>query len=158
MGGRNAFRRKTLGRASVNLWLPLLLVVFALCPLNAAFAQPKPERKSKAAKPTQTAPTTTTPPDQKAAGEEESAKAEDKPFKGMKYRLIGPFRGGRSLTAAGIPGDPTTYYFGSTGGGVGEYTNRALTWAPGLSKKGSRGDGSPAAAQTQRQNIQRHPG
>ena len=31
---------------------------------------------------------------------------------------IGPFRGGRSLTAAGIPGDPTTYYFGATGGGV----------------------------------------
>lgn len=42
----------------------------------------------------------------------------DPQFKGMKYRLIGPFRGGRSLTAAGIPGDPNTYYFGSTGGGV----------------------------------------
>src|SRR6266478_537456 len=39
-------------------------------------------------------------------------------FKGMKYRAIGPFRGGRSLTAAGIPGDPTIYYFGSTGGGA----------------------------------------
>src|SRR5260370_42302509 len=127
MGGRNAFRRKTLGRASVNLWLPLLLVVFALCPLNAAFAQTKPERQSKAAKPTQTAPTTTTPPDQKAAGEDESAKPEDKLFKGMKYRLIGPFRGGRSLTAAGIPGDPTTYYFGSAGGGVWKSPDDAMT-------------------------------
>ena len=37
---------------------------------------------------------------------EEPKKPEDKLFKGMKYRLIGPFRGGRSLTAAGIPGDP----------------------------------------------------
>jgi len=33
---------------------------------------------------------------------------QDPLFQGMKYRLIGPFRGGRSLTAAGIPGDPTT--------------------------------------------------
>src|SRR5216684_4149680 len=42
---------------------------------------------------------------------------EDPLFKGMKYRAIGPFRGGRSLTASGIAGDPTTYYFGATGGG-----------------------------------------
>src|ERR1700704_5644213 len=49
---------------------------------------------------------------------EKEEKNEDPLFKGMKYRSIGPFRGGRSLTAAGIPGDPTTYYFGSTGGGV----------------------------------------
>ena len=47
-----------------------------------------------------------------------SSKSEDTLFKGMKYRVIGPFRGGRSLTASGIPGDPTTYYFGATGGGL----------------------------------------
>ena len=47
---------------------------------------------------------------------------------GMQYRSIGPFRGGRSLTAAGVPGDPTTYYFGSTGGGVWKSTDGAITW------------------------------
>ena len=31
---------------------------------------------------------------------------DDPQFKGMQYRLIGPFRGGRSLTASGVPGDP----------------------------------------------------
>ena len=31
----------------------------------------------------------------------------------MQYRAFGPFRGGWSLTASGLPGDPTTYYFGS---------------------------------------------
>src|SRR5438270_13756359 len=36
----------------------------------------------------------------------EPAANEDPNFKGMKYRLVGPYRGGRSLTAAGIPGDP----------------------------------------------------
>ena len=48
-------------------------------------------------------------------------------FKGMKYRAIGPFRGGRSLTASGIPGDPTTYYFGATGGGVWKSTDGATS-------------------------------
>ena len=35
----------------------------------------------------------------------------------MKWRNIGPFRGGRSLTAVGSPNDPLTYYFGSVGDG-----------------------------------------
>ena len=55
----------------------------------------------------------------------------------MKYRLIGPFRGGRSLTAAGIPGDPTTYYFGATGGGVWKSTDGAMTWSPVFDKEGT---------------------
>ena len=56
------------------------------------------------------------------------AENEDPQFKGMKYRLVGPFRGGRSLTAAGVAGDPTTYYFGATGGGVWKSTDGAMTW------------------------------
>ena len=74
--------------------------------LGTVVAQTKPERQSKAAKPTQSS---TASPDASAkepSAEKESERPEDKPFKGMKYRLIGPFRGGRSLTAAGIPGDP----------------------------------------------------
>ncbi len=62
-------------------------------------------------------------------------------FKGMKYRAIGPFRGGRSLTASGIPGDPTTYYFGATGGGVWKSTDGANTWSPVFD--GDK-DGSPS--------------
>ena len=71
---------------------------------------------------------------------------EDKAFKGMKYRLIGPFRGGRSLTAAGIPGDPTTYYFGATGGGVWKSTDGAMTWSPVFDKEGTSAIGSIAVA------------
>lgn len=47
---------------------------------------------------------------------------------GMQYRLIGPFRGGRSLTASGVPGDPNTWYFGSVGGGIWKSTDGATTW------------------------------
>jgi len=36
----------------------------------------------------------------------------------IEYRLVGPFRGGRSGTVTGVSGDPNLYYFGSTGGGV----------------------------------------
>src|SRR5438876_9308361 len=54
-------------------------------------------------------------------------KNEDPTFKGMKYRPTGPFRGGRSLTASGIPGDATTFYIGATGGGVWKSTDVALT-------------------------------
>ena len=76
----------------------------------------------------------------------EAAKPEEKAFKGMKYRLIGPFRGGRSLTAAGIPGDPTTYYFGATGGGVWKSTDGAMTWSPVFDHEGTASIGSLAVA------------
>ena len=67
-----------------------------------------------------------TPADLKPA----DSKPEDPLFKGMKYRVIGPFRGGRSLTASGIAGDPNTYYFGSTGGGVWKSTDQGASWTP----------------------------
>jgi len=121
---------------------------------GAAFAQTKPERQSKAAKPSQTTPSTTAASaDQKSASENESDKPEDKLFKGMKYRLIGPFRGGRSLTAAGIPGDPTTYYFGATGGGVWKSIDGAMTWSPVFDKEGSGSIGSLAVANSDHNTI-----
>ena len=67
-------------------------------------------------------------------------------FKGMRYRLIGPFRGGRSLTVAGLPGDPTTYYFGGVGGGVWKSTDGANTWNPIFDKEGTSAIGSLAVA------------
>src|ERR1700719_5308718 len=77
---------------------------------------------------------------------EKEEKNEDPLFKGMKYRSIGPFRGGRSLTAAGIPGDPTTYYFGATGGGVWKSTDGAMTWSSVFDKEGTSAIGSVAVA------------
>src|ERR1700690_1097776 len=49
---------------------------------------------------------------------------------GMKWRQIGPFRGGRVLAVSGVPGDPTTWYFGAVAGGVWKSTNAAATWQP----------------------------
>ena len=39
-------------------------------------------------------------------------------YAGLRWRCIGPFRGGRALAAAGVPGEPETFYFGAVGGGV----------------------------------------
>src|SRR5205085_5758719 len=51
-------------------------------------------------------------------------------YSGMKWRVVGPFRGGRVLAVAGIPGDPSTYYFGGVGGGVFKSTNGGISWTP----------------------------
>ena len=50
-------------------------------------------------------------------------------FKPLKWRSIGPFRGGRSNTASGVIGDMTTYYMGTTGGGLWKTTDMGLTWS-----------------------------
>ncbi len=47
----------------------------------------------------------------------------------MRWRCIGPFRGGRVLSVAGVPGEPDHFYFGSVGGGVWESHNSGRTWA-----------------------------
>ncbi|HEY7515011.1 MAG TPA: glycosyl hydrolase [Vicinamibacteria bacterium] len=57
-----------------------------------------------------------------------AAEKPPEPFKGMQYRLVGPWRGGRSLTAVGTTGDVNTYYAGYTGGGVWKTTNGGGSW------------------------------
>jgi len=49
-------------------------------------------------------------------------------FKPLKYRNIGPFRGGRSVTAVGVIGDPLTYYMGTTGGGLWKTSDAGQRW------------------------------
>ncbi|MEJ1221619.1 VPS10 domain-containing protein [Sediminicola sp. 1XM1-17] len=49
-------------------------------------------------------------------------------FSPLKYRNIGPFRGGRSVTATGVVGDPLTYYMGTTGGGLWKTSDAGQRW------------------------------
>jgi photosystem II stability/assembly factor-like uncharacterized protein len=51
-------------------------------------------------------------------------------YSDMKWRLIGPFRAGRVVAVSGVPGDGTTFYFGSVDGGVWKTTNAGTTWKP----------------------------
>lgn len=66
----------------------------------------------------------------------------DSMFHQLKFRNIGPFRGGRSVASTGVVGQPHTYYMGSTGGGVWKTTDDGLTWnniSDGFFKTGTVG-------------------
>lgn len=51
-------------------------------------------------------------------------------LKGMKWRNIGPFRGGRSIAVSGVAGQPLVYYFGAVGGGMWKTTDGGNNWFP----------------------------
>jgi len=53
-----------------------------------------------------------------------------KNFSAMKWRLVGPHRAGRVTAVAGIPGQPSIYYFGTPGGGVWKTSDGGRTWKP----------------------------
>ena len=50
-------------------------------------------------------------------------------YSSLEYRLIGPFRGGRSAAVTGVPGEPNLFYFGATGGGVWKTTDGGRSWS-----------------------------
>src|SRR5262249_27191851 len=53
---------------------------------------------------------------------------EDPTLKGLSWRLVGPFRGGRALAVSGVVGEPNTYYFGAVAGGVWKTADGGLNW------------------------------
>ena len=70
-----------------------------------------------------------------AQRKKKSSNTPDKPtyseevYNGLEYRLVGPFRGGRSAAVTGVPGEPNLFYFGATGGGVWKTTDGGRSWA-----------------------------
>ena len=51
-------------------------------------------------------------------------------FRGLKYRLVGPSRGGRVTTVTGVPSQPHTFYIGVASGGLLRTTDGGTTWVP----------------------------
>ncbi len=47
----------------------------------------------------------------------------------LEYRLVGPFRGGRSAAVTGVPGEPNLFYFGAAGGGVWKTVDGGRSWS-----------------------------
>ncbi|WP_422082357.1 WD40/YVTN/BNR-like repeat-containing protein [Ulvibacterium sp.] len=67
---------------------------------------------------------------------------QDSLFHGLKWRNIGPFRGGRSVACSGVVGQPMTYYMGGTGGGIWKTVDDGITWkniSDGFLKTGTVG-------------------
>ena len=51
-------------------------------------------------------------------------------FRGLKYRLVGPSRGGRVTTVTGVPSQPGTFYMGAASGGLFRTTDNGASWTP----------------------------
>jgi len=66
------------------------------------------------------------------------------PLKPLQWRLIGPFRGGRSTAVSGVASQPLVYYFGGTGGGVWKTSDGGINWEP-ITDKSVFGTGSVGA-------------
>ena len=49
---------------------------------------------------------------------------------GLRWREVGPFRGGRSVAVAGNPSRASEFWLGTTGGGVFKSINSGQSWAP----------------------------
>src|SRR5215468_6475006 len=67
-------------------------------------------------------------------------------FQELKWRSIGPFRGGRVVTVAGVPGDARHWYFGAVNGGVWETGDAGRTWQPLFDQQGIGTIGAVAVA------------
>src|SRR5215470_1690219 len=104
-----------------------VLFLVSLCLSAVGFAQKKKNAPPEA-KPSASEPATTATGTAKADEEAES------PWKAMKYRLVGPYRGGRAVAVTGVIGHDNTYYFGSVAGGVWKTTDGGLNWTPVFDK------------------------
>src|SRR5262249_12383558 len=51
-------------------------------------------------------------------------------YSSLRWRMIGPFRGGRTVGATGVPGQPNVFYIGVNNGGVWKTTDFGHTWTP----------------------------
>ncbi len=58
----------------------------------------------------------------------ESAAFDESLYQAMRWRCIGPYRGGRVTAVAGVSSQPYVYYFGATGGGVWKTQDGGLSW------------------------------
>src|SRR5204863_8826971 len=55
---------------------------------------------------------------------------DEKLFDGMRWRQVGPFRGGRALAVEGVLGEPDASYFGAVAGGVWQTADGGAAWIP----------------------------
>src|ERR1043166_8281955 len=72
---------------------------------------------------------------------------------GLKWRMIGPFRGGRTVGATGVPGQPNVFYIGVNNGGVWQTNDSGLTWKPIFDDQPTGSIGAIAVAPSQPETI-----
>jgi len=102
----------------------VVVIVFFATVVSAQKVQTKP-----GSEPGQK-PTEMTKPATPATDADQDDREAEGPWKGMQYRLVGPFRGGRVVAVSGVVGQDAVYYFGAVAGGVWKTTDGGLNWKP----------------------------
>ena len=83
----------------------------------------------------------------KALGSPDTAqKLDPRLFQELRWRSIGPARGGRALAVTGVRGQPEVFYFGAVGGGVWRSNDAGRTWKPTFDSEGIASIGAIAVA------------
>ena len=140
--------QKNLGAARRALLPGILTVCLALCLTVTVGAKPRKKHPNSPSptpspSPAQAKAATAIPSPSPAEAKPAEATTESRPhfdpklWSGMQWRLIGPFRGGRSVAIEGVPGEPNTYYFGGVGGGVWKTSDGGANWKPIFDKQHS---------------------
>src|SRR6266853_371824 len=130
-------------------------VVLLICSFSVSFSfaqssQPVPQtsedkraKKSSTGKPAKQTPA-------KPAAQPQAAPSpgqiDEKLFGAMRWRQVGPFRGGRVLAVTGVPGEPNVFYFGAAAGGVWKSTDAGANWQPLFDKQPIASIGAIAVA------------
>ena len=123
----------------LRLFVSNARMLFVGAVLLLSFAGSRAQTPSPSPTP-QFAPSPQISPTPQAAAAPDAGKSD--PLANLKYRLIGPFRGGRVGAVAGVASQPNVYYFGATGGGVWKTADGGKSWLPvsdGFFKTGSVG-------------------
>ena len=72
----------------------------------------------------------------------------EKLYSAMRWRSIGPFRGGRVLAVSGVRGQPNTFYFGAVAGGIWKTTDAGRVWTPIFDDQPTASIGALAVSQS----------
>lgn len=81
------------------------------------------------------------------------AEIPERAYQDLRWRLLGPLRGGWATCAAGVPGDSATFFFGAADGGVWKTGDAGVTWRPLFDSAGSASIGALAIAPSDPKTI-----
>ena len=74
------------------------------------------------------------------------AQVPESTYQELHWRMVGPFRGGRTRAAAGVPSQPNVFYIGFDNGGVWRSTDYGSTWTPLFDQQSTGSIGAIAVA------------